>query len=76
LPKAYLNSPQLSLDAQALDKYFGTSITVDITQDTSLEGAPSCDQAWRMRTEAQIDDVIVKLKAACARTNSYTRSWW
>ena len=45
MPKAYLNSPQLSLDTQALDKYFGTSMTVDITQDPSLEGAPSCDQA-------------------------------
>jgi len=45
LPKAYLNSHQLSLDTHALDKYFGTSMTVDITQDPSLEGAPSCDQA-------------------------------
>jgi len=40
-----MNSPQLSLDTQALDKYFGTSMTVDITQDPNLEGAPSCDQA-------------------------------
>ena len=44
LPKAYLNSPQLSLDTQALDNYFGTSMTVDITQDPSLEVALSCDQ--------------------------------
>ena len=36
---------QLSLDTQALDKYFGTSMTVDSTQDPSLEGGPSCDQA-------------------------------
>ena len=54
LPKAYLNSPQLSLDTHALDKYFGTSMTADSPRILVWKVLPAVTRPWRMRMRVTI----------------------
>ncbi len=69
MPKAYLNSPLLSLDTHALDKYFGSSCT----QDPSLEGAPNCDQTLEHEDDnsKQFSSAIPRMKVITVQPHSY-----
>ncbi len=73
MPKAYLNSPQLSLDTHALDMYFGSSCTVDTTQDPSLEGAANCDQTLEDEDDnsKQFSSTIPRTKVITVKPYSY-----